>query len=387
MEKVNSVLLGVHTQRFAKTLGTALESAGIESMAENLGTAGSYSDNNHSEERGASARSLVAVRVADSDLRRAVEIAEQSLATAPFKLDLKLAGMSEKLLIPVDFSDLSLLACRVGFELAARLGLQPVILHVYTTPYLVNTVPDNTFPSLDDNSNTLEEIETERDIQKIAYGEMKSFRRLLEKEIEKGEIKSLGYDVEMREGTPEEAILEYTRVTPPAMVVMATRGKDKKGEELVGSVTAEVLDSCRVPVFTVPENYKFGDLAEIKKLAFFCNLEGRDVKSMEFFMRMFNYPAVDIILVPASAKISDADTKIKELKEYLTESYPEVKFEIAPFPTKEFRTEFEDITQRFGLDMLMVPNKRSNIFARLFNPGIPHRVLFERDIPMLALPV
>lgn len=386
MKKVNTVLLGVHTQRFAKTLALALESAGIESAAESVELSSECVDDN-SDDGKKHTQGLVAVNVAESDLRRAVEIAEQSLATAPYKVDLKLAGMSEKLLIPVDFSNLSLLACRVGFELAARLGLKPVILHVYTTPYLVDTAPDTTFPSLDDNSNTIEEVEAERDIQKIAHDEMRAFRKVLEQKISEGEIKPLGYEVEMREGTPEEAILEYTRITPPAMVVMATRGKDRKEEELVGSVTAEVLDSCRVPVFTVPDNYRFDDLSEIKKLAFFCNLEGKDVKSMEFFMRMFNYPEVDIILVPASAKIADSDSKIKELKDYLSESYPEVRFELAPFLTKEVRTEFEEITQRLGLEMLMVPNKRSNIFARLFNPGIPHRVLFERDIPMLALPV
>lgn len=386
MKKVNTVLLGVHTQRFAKTLALALESAGIESAAESVELSSECVDDN-SDDGKKHTQGLVAVNVAESDLRRAVEIAEQSLATAPYKVDLKLAGMSEKLLIPVDFSNLSLLACRVGFELAARLGLKPVILHVYTIPYIVNTAPDTMFPSLDDNSNTIGEVEAERDVQKIAHDDMRAFRKLLEQKISEGEIKSLGYEVEMREGTPEEAILEYTRLTPPAMVVMATRGKDRKEEELVGSVTAEVLDSCRVPVFTVPDNYRFDDLSEIKKLAFFCNLEGKDVKSMEFFMRMFNYPEVDIILVPASAKIADSDSKIKELKDYLSESYPEVRFELAPFPTKEVRTEFEEITQRLGLEMLMVPNKRSNIFARLFNPGIPHRVLFERDIPMLALPV
>lgn len=364
------VMMGVHTSRVAQTISETLERTGIEV-----------------ETRGIGNGNLVEISVSETDLGRAVQIAEQSLSSAPFKIDLKLAGRSEKLLIPVDFSELSILACKVGFELAARMGLKPVIMHVYTVPYLANTSADTTFPSLDDNENVIENVELEEDEEKVAQQETAKFKKRLDSEIQKGTISNLVYDLALEEGTPEEAILEYTRLTPPAMVVMATRGKEKKDQELVGSVTAEVLDSCRVPVFTVPENYSFENLGKIKKLAFFCNLDDRDVKSMEFFMRMFNYPDVSIMLVPASNKISDSKKKISDLEQYFEEQYPEAAYSIAPFPTKEFRTEFENVLQSSGIEMLMVPNKRSNIFARLFKPGIPHRVLFERDIPMLALPV
>lgn len=42
----------------------------------------------------------------------------------------------DAILIPVDFSDKSLTACRVGFELAERLSSRPVLLHTYTLPYI-----------------------------------------------------------------------------------------------------------------------------------------------------------------------------------------------------------------------------------------------------------
>ncbi len=294
---------------------------------------------------------------------------------------------TDKLLIPVDLSKLSRLACKVGFELAGRLKLKPVILHVYTAPFLMNTAPDEPFPSLDDNENALENMELAQDARTIAQDDFKRFIVRLNSDIQQGIIKNLPYDTELSEGTPEEVILEYTRLTPPVMVVMATRGKKKRDMELVGSVTAEVLDSCRVPVFSVPENYSFPSLEDIRKLAFFCNLDGKDEQSVEFFMGMFDCPEVDVMLVPASKKIQDSDSKINQLKEALISKYPKATFEVASFPVKEFRTEFEAILERFGLEMLIVPNKRMNIFTRLFNPGIPHRVLFERDIPMLALPV
>lgn len=386
MEEKN-ILLGIHSGRVAGSIAASLAGAGISADIKpyiaSEAVANGCKDSSSQDIR----MKLSQIYVASADLKRSVQIAEQSVSSAPFKIDLKLAGRSEKLLIPVDFSDLSILACRVGFELAIRLGIRPVVLHVYTVPYLTNSGADTPFPSLTDTENVIEETELQKDEQKIAQSESARFKTKLDAEISAGRIAKVDYDLLLEEGTPEEAILEYTKLTPPALVVMATRGKDKKDQELIGSVTAEVLDSCRVPVFTVPENYGFSNLGEIRKLAFFCNLDGRDIKSMEFFMRMFNFPEVSIMLVPASAKIPQAKVKISELSQYFATIYPESDFNVASFPTKEFRTEFEEILQKFGFEMLMVPNKRSNVFARLFKPGIPHRVLFERDIPMLALPV
>ena len=35
----------------------------------------------------------------------------------------------------------------------------------------------------------------------------------------------------------------------------------------------------------------------------------------------------------------------------------------------------------------IIPNKKKNIFARLFNPSVAHKILFLTDTPMLVVPV
>ena len=63
---------------------------------------------------------------------------------------------------------------------------------------------------------------------------------------------------------PEETIVEYAKENKPEMIVMGTRGAGKKEKELIGSVTAEVLDSCRFPVLTVPESVNLSNIDDIK---------------------------------------------------------------------------------------------------------------------------
>ena len=77
--------------------------------------------------------------------------------------------------------------------------------------------------------------------------------------------------------------------------------KSRKEEDLVGSVTAEVMDSCRVPVFAFPENAELISLDAIKRVAYFCNLDQRDIISVDTLIgRLFEYPAIEMTVIPVN---------------------------------------------------------------------------------------
>ena len=62
------------------------------------------------------------------------------------------------------------------------------------------------------------------------------------------------------------------------------------------------------------------------------------------------------------------------------------------FKTKRIATKsFVDNVAQFikdeSIQLIAIPNKKSSIFSRLFNPSIAHRVLFQTDTPMLVVPV
>ena len=54
---------------------------------------------------------------------------------------------------------------------------------------------------------------------------------------------------------------------------------------------------------------------------------------------------------------------------------------------KDFRNEIDVAIPKKGVDLLIVPNKKTNVFSRIFLPTIAHKSLFERDMPMLVIPV
>lgn len=372
------ITLAIHTYSHAVTLRRVLESHGIVVRFEKLVMTG------------AGIASGIRVKIKESDLPLALKIMESAETFPSVKMEMNLDGTRGVVLIPVDFSQNSMLACRVGFDIAKRLQLHPVILHAYATPYFDGGMA---FGGADDELSPIlgqgiPEMEEDIDLRKESERLMRGFKKKLDSAIDDGSLSRVEFSVDISEGIPEDVILEYCRLTPPALVVMATRGVNKKGEELVGSVTAEVLDSCRVPVFTIPENFGFTTIDALRNLVYFCNLDQHDIISIDTLMRMFGYPDVSVTLVPVNDRASEGiHEKVDMLCDYFNKNYPTAHFSPKVFGTKTFREDFEKFVNTTGIQLMIVPNKKKNIFSRLFNPGIAHRMLFERDTPLLALPV
>lgn len=363
-----AVAIAIHSYGYADAIMVLLRTHDIEARKETFFIG-----------RSPVAESII---VSESDVVRAIKVLEGNGEEA-VSIARDVAGKRGIVLIPVDFSDYSLLAVEAGFEFALRLDLHPLILHAFSSPVIATSVgfTDSFAEDIPDQTAGAE-------FRRKAEASMEKFVAIIRGKQHSGDLPGLPFSVQTVQGLPEEVISEYCRTNPPAIIVMATRGRRRREADLIGSVTAEVIDNCRVPVFTVPEHLTFEGVSGITRLVFFCNLDRQDIESVNGLMTMFDYPAVDITLIPVNDG-GDESVRIRtaDLCDKLAKLYPRSRFKVDILSKKNFREELEETIKREGIQLLIVPNKKTNIFSRLFKPGIAHRILFERDMPMLALPV
>lgn len=328
------------------------------------------------------------VRIKPEDLPQALKILESAdFVSSPLAIA-KMSDRSHTLLIPVDFSPASLEAVRIGFYLASKFEVEPVILHSYLAPQIVQTdFYNNQVDPME--MPDMSEIEEEIDLHDVAAHQLTKFKKAVEEAQRSGEVPQIKFSTSLLEGIPEQVIHEYCRQNKPMMVVMATRGIDKKESDLVGSVTAEVIDSCRVPVLTVPDNYRASETESLRNIAMFCNFTAFDTITLRGLMRTFNFPASNIWLLPVSELnlSSGIDAKLQHLQKYFTELYPTATFHTARLGKGKFDDKMRRIIDQKDIRVIIVPNKKSNAINRFFHPTLAHRILFERDIPLLVLPV
>lgn len=370
----NYLTLAVHTRSRAERLKEILASHGVDVVLDEMKLP-EFPD-----------LEAFRVRIPGCRLPVALKLMESVENNSSAGIEMKMAGMSGTLLIPVDFSESSILAVKVGFSLADKIGIRPIILHTYLSP--IFTAADQIDPTADMMPDCNAVIE-DRDMYKIESRQLEQFKMKVREMQESGDLPDLRFSTLLLEGVPEEVIIDYCKEHLPMMVVMATRGVSRKEEDLVGSVTAEVLDSCRVPVFAVPENYRMPKVEDIRKLVMLCTLERHDIAAVRALMQIFNYPTCEFWLVPVQEKnaLNNTSKKLLELRNFFTHTYPMSRFHNHPIEVGDFSDALDGFIREHDIQLLIVPNRKTNVFSRIFRPSIAHKCLFRRDMPLLALPV
>lgn len=329
--------------------------------------------------------SPVKVRIPLEKLSLGLKILESGdLSVGPLSM-IKMTGKSNHLLIPVDFTERSMAGVRIGFYLAEKFGIEPVLLHSYVAPlYSAQTDIFDEMTEMEETALEGEEI----DLRKIAAERLSKFKNEVLKRQKNGDLPDIKFSTTLLEGVPEQVILEYARMNNPLMIVMMTRSLDKKGADLVGSVTAEVLDSCRVPVLAIPENFPLKGSDAVKKIAIFCSQTSFDIVTVKGLMKMFDYPSCEVFLLPLEERNWEKmQGSLNDMKAYFSDAFPTATFKVLNGKNLKNKDGYRDILENNDIEMIIVPNKKSNALSRFFRPTLAHKLLFERDVPLLALPI
>ena len=376
------ITVAIHTPSKAQELKLLLESEGVEGVS---------LQNVNLDQPVVSAG--VRVRIPETELPLALRIIENREMFAPDnsnhnEASAKPSASSRRkfVLVPVDFSDGSLNAAKAAFRIAANHGAEIELLHSYLTPYPMRSFPMSKSRTFDFNNTE----DTRRIIEQVHTG-MNEFASRLRSAVKSGEIPGVKFSTTFTEGVPEDAILSYVKEHCPWLIVMATRSAAVKGTELTGSVSAEVMDSCRVQALTVPAHMTFSCFHDVRHIVMLSTLEPEDFLAIDAAYRLVDQSAkmrISIVCLP-SPKYSDANvrTAIDSLREYVVKQYPDLEVNISTTSRSTLIEDYSSISRELNANLLVVPNKKKHLLARLFNPGMAHRVLFHFDVPMLVAPV
>lgn len=375
MEEERLITVAIHTYNHAIALKNMLEREGVTAVLHNVNLSTPV------------VSSGVRVRIKETDLPQALRIIENSEIFAPQDDCNQPTDKTEPLvLVPIDFSDYSMRAAMMAFDVAFRHKARIMLLHSFINPALSKRVQLTDSFSFE----LAESQEVGNALMRAARITMELFESQLRQHIKNGEIPPVKFSTLITEGVPEDVINETAKTLSPILIVMGTRGAERKEDELIGSVTAQVLDSCKFPVFSIPENVVLERTTDISHLLFFCNLEQEDLLALEGIYRLFaNIPlAVTIIHIPGKKELSTSDRKaIKSLVEYCTKHYPSFSFNSDEIALNKLDSEYTRIAREHKVNLVAMPNKKRNVFSRFFNPSLANKLLLHADIPMLVIPV
>lgn len=368
------VTLAILTYSKAQILKNVLENEGIEACIHNVNLIQPVIS------------SGVRIRIRESDLPRALKIIESSawLADDVVNEEKTEKKHSKQILVPVDFSDYSIAACEFGFNFAAKIQAEVVLMHVYFSPVYM--------PSLQYATESYGlPMEHELGIKSMLDNIHEQLNKLtgdIKERITKGELPDVKYTCVLKEGVPEEEILHYAREEQPLLIIMGTRGKGEKEMDLIGSVTAEIIDRSPVFVYAIPKNATKKNFDDIHKIAFFTSFDQRDLIAFDSLVTTFkdyHFEVSFIHLSDNAQKRTWNEIKLVGIQEYFKKQYPQLTIDYDMLGGESLLNNLDDYVKEKGIDVLCLSNYKRNIFARLFNPSIARRMIFHSNTPILVI--
>lgn len=374
------ITVAIHTYDRAHQLKTLLESEGIPVTLQNVNLT------NPSISAG------IRVRIKECDLPQALRVIENIEILAPEAVRSLESASRAGILVPVDFSDNSLKATLVAFRMAAALKVDIHLLHSYVDPSFSGQSVMQLSDSLtfdEPVTDAVEDARLDRDLSRIALKSMAEFEGKIRDKIRAGVIPGVRFTSSVTEGLPEENIDDYCSANKNLLTVMGTKGADSRSRELVGSVTAEVLDSCRTVTLTVPDNTPWATTGMPGSVIFFTTASQDDILALDTLYRIFpdTHLTVTLVAIPPSRFSKAQPDSTGSLLRYCRANYPAFTFKASPLTLDNPVEDFGKISSEHQIDLIVVGSRRKNIFARLFNPTLAHKLLFHSDTPLMSIPV
>ena len=285
--------------------------------------------------------------------------------------------------MPIDFSDYSAKACDIALHLASRHKTHITLLNTYLDPYLSGNIQLS-----DSLSYDIAESEMRRTLDAEARRLMDDFIRKLRNRMKLNEIPPVKITSEITEGVPEEAITEYAKENKPQLIVMGTRGKAKR-ERTHRQRNSRSARLMPISVLTVPESVNLSKADDIKHVVLFSNLDQEDILALDAIYRFFSdeHFNVTMINVPDKKHSKSGRQAADALKGYYESHYPRFTFTVADLSLQLNRRGLQRNPAATARRPHCCTQQKKNIFARLFNPSLAHRLLFHSDIPMMVIPV
>ncbi|MFW6289334.1 MAG: universal stress protein [Mariniphaga sp.] len=322
------------------------------------------------------AASAVKVKILDKDIWNALPILEEFLGKKPDIQKRKHQG-EDHILVPVDFSAVSYLSCKLAFNIASHLNVKLVFMHCYINP-VIHSVPYADVYVYD--SSLLTRMD---DAEKRANEKFIQFIKELSGDIGKDKWKAADTEYIIKPGYADEDILAYAHENNSRLIVMGTGG----GSEItVGSVTVDVIYNAKVPVLVIPEKMPQKELHDFSKVLYATNFDEKDFVAIEKLVGILKPFDVKVFCVHVGKEDTSEWNKarLEGMRDILKSKYAEKDFDCRLLVGDNLLEAIDRFIDEENIDIISLTTHKRNMISRIFNPSVAKKMVFHAKTPLLV---
>jgi len=278
----------------------------------------------------------------------------------------------KRVLVPTDFSGCADNAIHFAVESARIVPLQLTLLHSFEI--ISNVYTDYVGVNKQFNTTLLNEADS----------------RLTALKAEIEQKHGVPVDVVISTESLQEAISTTLQKGKFDAIVMGTLGASGIKEKLWGSRTANTISKSGIPVFAIPNDYKW---KKPQKILLATNQFEKDPVILDFIFELAGLYMANVEVAIFTDKEDDNagtflhnNRQIVQYEKYLKETYKEETLMSAHLSGEDFGQTLQDFISKNDIDILVMVTYPMKFWNRIFKPSKTRRMSYHTKIPLLAIP-
>lgn len=263
----------------------------------------------------------------------------------------------KKLLVPIDFSSISENAMLYAIGLARADHSSLLLLHV--TP----------------------EEDSESEKEKNRLEAEKKIKALCVKIEHAGDVK---YKYEIIHGDPVKEILHVANKEKADMIVMGTKGESNIESMIFGSNAANVINTAKCPVLTIPEGTSF---KLPQKITFATDYHPSDLNILQFIIDHIKAPRAQLNILHVAKSNEDPSNEIKNMEEMMKKVETRIDYNNLSFQLMagdDLDQELLNYLASNAADLFVTSTRQRTFWEKYFNEGVTRNLIQHSGIPVLA---
>jgi nucleotide-binding universal stress UspA family protein len=273
----------------------------------------------------------------------------------------------KKILVPIDFTEVSDNAFVYALEMAKRLKAELVLLHTFEIPIVDSQAMPINYATI---YNSVEWANFEHFKQKMPQ---------LHAIAEERNLSQIPMSHLMMDG---DLLLSINKVITQEnidMVVMGTKGADGWWDSFIGTNTGSVIAGVSVPVLSVPASVPF---QKIDTIAFTTRFRKKDIEALIkilLFAKKFQAKVKCLYVKTPNSDVTDET--IRRWQSHF-EDHDNLQFFI--IPSENVPETIEDFLVSQEIDLLAMLTYKRNFFVELFSKTTTQQLSYHLPTPILA---
>ncbi len=189
-----------------------------------------------------------------------------------------------------------------------------------------------------------------------------------------------------RPGPLSEAIIEMTSRHHIQMAVISTHSADGLSTFLLGDHANEIIENAQCPVLIVPYQLPFSGF---KKIAFATDLTHSGADILHSLYGLSKYFDSEILITHVTAERS-ASTEERDIINGFFDSRPAdvnyPKMYYRAIRNKSIAAGLSLLAEQSDIDLLVLVHRKRNLFQKLFEGSVTHKLADHLSKPMLVFP-